>query len=494
MKKPININLFVSCPQNSETLNNQKVALAKWLNELEVDFANANKKEKEVDINTVIYSVPENRKQVGEKNIKKADIAIFLFDDKPDDVLVNELKLAVERSKKFREPELFVFFSKKAEENQDIKQIKQILVDGGWIPEPLTNTQKLLDNVKEKIHQYVRSQKSIHEIRRWSKFRYYGLLIGGIILAILIPLSIWLSIKLDKAESKRLLIVGGGSARNFIENSLLSKKNGLSTKYWIYTNMPSGEAYRLLAEENMNYTKDFDSLPYYPVIISAQKAKGEESFCEINNVKKKQLFKDRGIIIGIYIGNDNLVVYGSNDAFNDIQIGQDSTITNDALNSIIAISKDSIMYKKTPPIMIYTTKNKSGTKNAYDSVCKSLTAYDSICDSRNIDHLFFNIDSITGQKTKNKWLTLGSEYYSPKENKNRLMVVNGDEQHTHIYKQLYVYFMMYKDGDNYRLPNATEEFLKKILKKTDIGDSIIDSIKDIKVKDKILYDYFPAIK
>ena len=470
MKKPIKINLFVSCPQNSEALNNQKVALAKMCNELEVDFA---KGEKEVDINTVIYSVPENRKQIGEKNIKKADIAIFLFDDKQDDVLVNELKLTVDRSKKFREPELFVFFSKKAEENQDIEQIKQILVDGGWIPEPLTNTQKLLDNVKEKIHQYVRSQKSIQEIRRWSKLRYYGLLIGGIALTILIPLSIWLSIKLDKAESKRLLIVGGGSARAFIEDSLLNNINdtvsrnrkSLSDGYWLYTPMPSGDSYRVFAEEIINLNGSYKNRPYYPIVISSEKPNGDTLF---RRTLEKTYFIKKGYVIGVHLGDDYLVAYGGNKAFDSV-VYSGSTILETTLDSIIGIQSSLLLKNDSAFIPVYTTNKNSGTLNTYLDTLRShhngLKSYIKARDNKQVG-----------------WIALGSRWYYPKDKTMQRLTVLDNTNHKKITKQIYVYFILYKDNDSYKLPDATKDFLKKMR----VDTAIINRIKVIKENDKTI--------
>ena len=500
MKKKT-INLFIACSTTSDILNMQKNKLEKLCDELSIEFAEKGEK---VTINAVAYDDMERRMLVFKRYIKhKADIVVFLVDKKLGAFLEEELDLAVKRGRQYRRPELLVYITDSIEQGTKQK-VAGILEKGGWLYNIIQSTEELLTDVEKRIKGYVGSYESIRKKQHSFKFLSWFVIIlfglgaiGGI----------WGSIKyfeqskaLKEAESKRLLIVGGGSARKYIEDSLLCKKNGLSTKYWIYTNMPSGDAYRLLAEENMNYTKDFDSLPYYPVIISAQKAGGDEAFCGINNEKgeafcginneKKEQFKDKGIVIGVYIGNDNLVVYGSNDAFDEIQIGQDSTITTKVLDSIIAASKDSLINKKPHPrMMIYTTKNNSGTKNAYDSVCNSLTIYDSICDRLNIDHLFFNIDSITGHKTKNKWLALGSEYYSPKENKYRLKVVNGDKQN--ISKDLYVYFMLYKDRkEKYRLPSAIENFLLDIK----VADTTITSIKNINVTDKILYDNFSAIK
>ena len=336
MKKIKTINLFVACSSTSEFLNDQKEELVGFCKELNIEFANKNIS---YTISPVSYEDPESRKDVFDRYLRKADIIIFLVDNVRDDVLVSEFKKAVKRNNIFNQPEVLVFASNQIEENEAFnKEIKQICADGGWLYEPLKNTDDLKDNVKEKIYRYVRSYERIKEIRIWSKRRYYGLNYGLPFLVVLLVLSIMLGLYYYKswkmAESKKLLIVGGGSAKNYIEEKCLNKNSlvKLNPDIWWYAPMPSGDAYRMISEEIINLEGDYKNRPYYPIIISAEKAERDTLF---RRTIDPGYFSNKGYVIGIHIGDDYLVAYSGNNAFDDYINDTSLTILDTDLDNII---------------------------------------------------------------------------------------------------------------------------------------------------------------
>lgn len=480
----ININLFVACPPKSDALNKQKEALADLCKEMGINYAT------DIEINAVTYNVPENRKKVGDEYIKnKADIVIFLIDKERDEILMDELKLAVKQNKVFNKPKLFVYVSNKIKDKEDLdfdREINQILDDSGLLPESITNTNKLVENTRKKIQQYKRSSNRIRRLQRRSKVKFYG---TYLVLPIAFAFVCLFAVLWINAESRRLLIVGGGSARQFIEDSLIQKENGIGANYLnLYAAMPSGESYRILSEERIkNYNGEtYKNRPYYPIVISAQEA-SEEEFLGLSN---KQEFRETGIIIGKHLSDDWLVAYGSKHAFDRIK-KSDTEIKVSTIDSIVLTT---ILDSITSQIDVYTTSEKSGTLNAYYKACDSIKSRDSIFKRRRIG--FSNKDYLPKKGNMDNWIALGSNYYRPL-NKNMESLVILDNDDLKITKKIYVYFMLYKyktkNGTVYVMPKATKKFLKKL--KLDNGD--LKKIERIKTNDmtvlydttKVLFDY-----
>lgn len=481
------INIFVACSPTSEVLNDQKEALVKFCRELNTKFAD---EYKDYYIKPIPYEDLERRMEVFENHIKNIDIILFLIDNKRDADLVKELELAMKRSNKFHKPEILVFASDKIKENKAYDdEIKQICANGGWLYEPLKDTEDLLNNVKEKINRYVRSYKSILEIRKWSKARYYGLPIA-IVLAIMgVAYFLCRPLIKNKMESRQLLIMGGGSAINYIvENTpSLKNKDDLNTMRWHYAAMASGNSYGLIAEEVLKNYDGYKSHPYYPIVLSAQKV-SEDNFLKTSYNKSE--FNKTGIVIGVFLGFDWLVAYGSKDAFPK----PDSIIHADVLNTIIAdqvlllksqsdseandfVESDAITVIK--PTTIYTTSDNSGTLNAYKGICDS-----SIIHYNDIEHhIFSDIVTISEQNHGKEWIALGSKYYHPQ---NKLMDIFTvlDGSNNRITKKIYVYFMLYNHDGLYVLPYATKRFLKKI----QLPDATIDSLDNPQIISRIIND------
>lgn len=503
------INIFIACSLQSEILTDQKMHLARKCRELNTELAEIGK---DFYINPIMYENPERRMEVFKKHIKHDDIVIFMIDNERDAVLVDELVQAVNLNIVLNKPEVLVFASDKIKNNKEYdNEIKQICADGGWLYEPLKNTEDLWDNVKEKIYRYVRSYKKIKKLRSLSSARYYGLRHLLPFMFVLLGISLVLGYRYYKsAETKRLLIVGGGSARNYIEDSSLKQKHGnntdlvkLNPDFWWYAPMPSGDSYRMIAEEIINLESDYKSRPYYPIIISAEQAKEDTLF---RRTIDTSYFREKGYVIGIHIGDDYLVAYGDNGAFDEYKnlINSNGTIYEEYLDLIINDQAQRLKNNDTTSLIkIFTTNKNSGTLNAYLDTLRfkhtGLNNYMEVRDSKQLKQIFSSIDSLNINK---KWLVLGSRYYKTK-NVDAIPLTVLDTKydmihdtiiHDTIKKPIYVYFLLYKDNDSYRLPDATEDFLRTILKENDAD--IIDRIKLIKCNDTtiikkntILYEF-----
>lgn len=492
------INLFVACPKDSDNLKSLKEDIKKKCRDLNVYFANTIKEEKEdrkIKIIPVTYDAPERREEVCKQIIKhRADIVLFLFDDVYDKYLLDELEFAVERSIKFHKPEPLVYVNKNNDhftDNDLDKKITEILAEGGWVYEPFYEPVDLWRKVLDKLERYFNQYHSIRRIQRYAKWRYYGLWIGSLLLVVSLILGAIFFRNWKKAESKRLLIVGGGSARAYIEDSIFHKQGSLSTKFWLYAPLPSGDAYRMMAEEVINIQNtDYKSHPYFPIVISAGKAKSDSVF---RRTIRPDQFIDKGIVIGMYLGNDYLVAYDGNQAIDDSLIGANSTIKASDLNMIISKQDSLLRVKDTINLIsIFTTNNNSGTLNSFrDNGCYNIVSYITICDSVKYGRVFSDIDTLS---KCDKWIALGSNYYHPQYTSNVTPLVVHDNNGDTITKPVYIYFMLYKDknGDKnsptYILPHATKRFLKSMNMRLTLIDSIQYN-KGLKIDTStILYD------
>lgn len=498
--KPTTINLFVVAPKNS--LKKEKERIKKCCDGLNIKKAETGKLFK---IETTTYNAPENRKDVSNNHIKnKADIVIFLVDNNinvsEDDPLVDNIKLAIKQNNIFHKPEPVVFVQYNNLNNNNFELINKILATGGWVPEPYRNTKELLGKVKDKINRYTDLYPSIKSERRNSKIRYYGLRVAMVLSVILVTIIAYFLLFRDKVESRQLLVMGGGSAKNYIIKNTSLEIKDLDKMFCHYAAMASGNSYGLIAEEVIKNYNGYRAHPYYPIILSAQQAKAND-FLKESDIKE---FKDTGIVISIMVGYDWLVAYGSKGVFSDNVNSLDNVIRTDLLDTIIAhqvsllkspadsANIDSVT-TKTRPITVYTTSENSGTINTYKRICDSslITQYNSIRHHRFTDNLYLSNEL----NAEGGWIALGSEYYRPTNNKMDSLIVL-DSTGNRITKPLYVYFMLYKHNGSYVLPKATKNFLKKIDVDKDIIKCINKKINEndtIIINDTITIKYFKGL-
>lgn len=466
--KDINIiNIFVACSSSSENLNEKKEELMKMCNDMNIEFA---EKGQCFAISPVSYEDLERRMFVFSDYINnKADIVVFLIDETLGPFMEEKLQLAAGRAYSHTKPELLVFVSKDIDKEQEQK-IREILKKDGWLYDQLDSTQNMLANVKKRIKGFVGEYENKRRKRIKNQITHW------FVVGLVILLSVWggykiinLRKQIEKLETKRLLIVGGGSARNYIEEARLTgkeKEKGLvklKPDYWWYAPMPSGDSYRIIAEEIINFGVDYKKRPYYPIVISAERITNDSIPFRKN--KTIEQFRDKAIVAGIQLDNDTLIVYSA-----------DNTILD---SDSISCSKLNNLIQDTTIITLRTSVN-SGTFKSYvdNSVCPDLNKV------KNRLRFFSDTDVLSKQYQGEKWLALGSRYYRPKDEGVASSIVYNNNDCI-AKKPICVYFLLYnKKTDTssvkeYILPDATKEFLNKIMESDVKKDTLLCKIENI---------------
>lgn len=462
MKKKIN--LYIVCSTRNDVLKDQKEKIIKKCQSLKEQYAET-EDGCEITINAVGYDDPENENIVSKKFIdNNANIVVFLFDKESDKKQRKRIEDNLDKSvRKYRQkhlPEILVYLPHDAEKNISEKTKKLLKNDS-------INIKRLLDtNLEEvvghNIQTYVDSYEMLHQVHQWAIFKPWIPVFIVLIISLLAHGKIQdANDKYIRESQKRILIAGGGSAKHYIEENF----NILKDPYWIYAPVASGNAYRLLMEETAMETSEKH---YYTIILSAGET-GDTSFLRNNKAKTDSVtrmkeiekFRKFGVIIGIHMGMDTLVVYCSD----NISLGNNgSTLSKAEMDSV---------YKKWGN-NIYTTNETSGTLKAYNELIGIDIKPTKIFYSSEI------IDDTT-------WIAFGSKYYYPKNAVKKYVISDTNVKP----KQIYVYFIKYKDQkeDKYFFPDEERRFLKKGL---GFDDEIINRINDSLLDDrtKILFDFF----
>lgn len=489
------INIYISCSTKNEYLNNQKKKITELCADLNDEYS---EKKDNVNIKAVGYDDPESRDEVFKDFTQKtADIVVFLVDkDCKDDRrkrLEEELEYVCSSYEKNAFPYILVYLSKDCDRhlkveietllkqykldtktlNDDVsepvkEEIRKALKRNGFSEDNLNNS--LLAGVEGNIRKYINSYKFLNQIREFKKEkRKFWVAIMALIFGIIVIFAILK--KYNEASQPRLLIAGGGSAKNLINFEYLNEgdtnKNDILEKiaeHWIYAPIPSENAYLLIMEEAKMGIGDYEKRNYYPIILSASKAV-DSSFWKDSKLD----FRNVGIIIGIHVGNDSLVVYSS------------PTINGSPVADL-SMREQLLEVIKDTTIQLFTTNAGSGTLRSY----LNFLGKEELNPNPEQQQVFYETDSITDTN----WIALGSKSYHPKiSSKDLSFTIDTLE------KQVYIYFLKYKSvkNANYELPEATKKFLEKI----HINDSLIVSIQNLQPDKKdttILFDTFCAYK
>jgi len=270
-------------------------------------------------------------------------------------------------------------------------------------------------------------------------------------------IGMWGGICLQQYRSSKmpkLVFAGGGSVANMIKdisNGAVDIKNYSNS---IYLDLPSKNAWSLLAEEVMiNHTSDSVTNKFYPVCLSALKAE-DSAFHRIVTPEK---FKEKGTVVSYYLGEDTLVVYTNDDSMGE--------------NDQILIGELSKKVKEgciDTSVNVYITQEGSGTYLTYQELLK---------DTINIDNckgtlkwydaklLYKNLNA-----EEDKFIVLTSKHYTPEDIKGKCKrkVVMNERGDTTLTKAMYLYFAGYTNPNQpyISIPNEMVEFLKKIKKDT----------------------------
>lgn len=253
----------------------------------------------------------------------------------------------------------------------------------------------------------------------------------------------------ERAEKPMLLIAGGGSVANLIEErpgtqipNLANYPNG----YFVH--FPTKSAWKMLVEEVVSRQ---DPIRYYPICISATKAT-DEDFC--SGLITKETFVKEAIIVSCKLGEDSLAVYLP-DACPFIE---NNPKCKETMRISVGQLKQLIESKK---MNVYSTSFESGTRAGY---CQVLGIDNNQLDEYLAGQFSEHSTYISVFKDEKPFLLLGSKHYQADdvctESNTLRLVVDTD-----YVKPMMIYFMAYRHSSErpsegvYEVPEETLDFL-----------------------------------
>lgn len=278
----------------------------------------------------------------------------------------------------------------------------------------------------------------------------------GIVFAIVLTaIGIWGGIYLQQyisSKTPKLVFAGGGSVANMIKDITKGDVNIKNYGNSIYLDLPSKNAWSLLAEEVMiNHTSDSVANKFYPVCLSALEA--EDSV--FHKIVTRDEFMKKGTVISYYLGEDFLEVYTNQN------IGNGDNISIKDLSEIVKEWCADTTSK------VYITQEGSGTYLTYQELLKEKINIDSCKKALNWYDSNLLYKNLTADNSK--YIVLTSKHYTPDNIKGKCQpkkVVN--ESGEPLSKAMYLYFAGYTDPHQpyISIPDEMVAFLKKLTNDT----------------------------
>lgn len=464
--------------------------------------------DKKIDIKTVDYDDPEGEGDVPNNFIKEnADFVIFLIDDSYDEkrlkLYKEKIKTAVDSYSNNFKPFVIVYLTKaakgKLEKSNDGsrgKELNDLLnKEEQKIKVVIAETDSISATIKQDIELYeeLYVNKWVQAARktiRKKRILAWIIPITLFILAVVFALPFINQYQTEKQP--RLLLVGGGSAKNYIRDECGIDVISYYPKYWIYAPMPSSNSWTLLTEEAM---KNDEHRKYYPICLSAEEA---DDTVFLGNMEPT-VFKEKGVVVSLLIGYDTLKAYCNFSYINrkfldDIlkqscrklklknQDNQDSTMITyfDSISRTKTIGCETLnaFIQKDKSIKLYTTSLRSGTRNAYIDPTKANLQFLTEEYDPNNHKIELYTDNSTIDSSLN-FIILGSKHYKPYHGISEAKALTVlDKNGNQIIKPIYLYFMAYNTNEKYEIKEEISNFLDKIGKS--LSEDQINKIKKSK--------------
>jgi len=467
------INIFIA---GSKTLKTYRERLILWANSKNYDYRRRNEG---LQIN--VYSF----KEVGDDQdaynaviTEKSDIILFVVEGSIGEKTKEELIKAKEGFSQKGRPEIWVFTNRS--ETNAITYLEGAL--GRKYSVDFDSAEALVNKVNLRLDNYVDKIKSseykAHKVVNTSTFlKGWGKVAIICLACLLAGLCIGkyngcgMTFTEEKAEKTMLLIAGGGSVANFIEEqpgTLIPALADYPNGYFLH--LPTKSAWKMLIEEVVSRQ---DTRRYYPICISAAEAT-DSDFCSAQI--SKQMFLDSAIVVSCKLGEDSLAVYVQKGC-KFLKDNAECLYTN---HISVAKLKELIENKE---MNVYSTSLESGTRAGY-------------CQVLDIDNDKFN-EYLAGQfseyspissvsKGNKPYLLLGSHCYQMNAVRDDALRLTVD---TKFVKPILIYFMAYGvSHDIYTIPKETIEFIHHL--KLNSLDDYISSEGTIKIKnhDHVIYN------
>ena len=402
----------------------------------------------------------------------KSDIVLFIIEDRIGEKTREEFLLASEARKKRGKPKIYVFLKEQKERTAELAEIEN-LINGNHSSYYIeySSLDDLVAKVRNRLNKDVNERldkSNASPVKKLRKYKFWA-----IASTIVLFLLFGIGIKQYLAKDHRvvLLFVGGGSAMNCIKDKYESVGDVYSYEHSICIGVSSSVAWSLISGEILHHhavKNDRVQIPFYPVCLSAKEAK-ESDFLKLCD---REQFVNKGSVLSVYLGDDQLIVYIKKSYDNGLVNGKDS-IHVDELSQLIRESLDE-------NYIIYTTQEGSGTLLSYrDLLTPKGIEITTKAMGNNLQWFSSQTPSNSIRRDEKPYLILGSEYYTAtevyEEGDCRGLVVI-DENGKTIKKPVYLYFAGYHhglEGRYFWIPDEMVELLKKINPK--YGDVIKDN-------------------
>jgi hypothetical protein len=481
MKKQIPI--FIA---GAKSFRDQRVALKAMANDLNTEFSD---QKKDVVIYMCSYeNFGDHQQEYNQFIADVADLVIFVLDGSIGKHTEDEFRLAVSEYKKEDMPKVLVFLKEFDQTTPGIQKIQHLLEEA-FGPEfyyiSYSSTEDLCTKAKERIQQHVnRYQHRINTIRR--------AIAAGFVFLLMIACFITATFFSNKDNRTRpepsLIFVGGGSASNYLDSCYhYDVRHNKQEKNSLFINMPSLDSYSLLTdwilEHKNNDTIDNSNNFFYPISLSASSATPKLFTQDLKNVNE---LSDNGIIFSYFMGYDTLCVHFCVRDTAHFSILKADTIDTD--NLIKWLSAD-------PTIVIYTTRDHSGTFNTYDVLLDSIFSKNGIAGTRDIYYKENSFKELFDKKKDNGisgFVVLASNYYQPckidifdQENPDTYYMRYLKHNDRIQRKSMNIYFpalRISKTHTTYQIPTVAQRFINAVdstVKLQDIYE--INTIRDTMV-------------
>ena len=433
---------------------------------------------------TVAYSVSSyetfgnNQEEYNDFITKKAHLVIFVLKDKIGPHTEEEYLLSMQTKKMKNRPKVVVFMNAYDEVTSDIAYINGLLRGEDYYIS-YKNDEDLVLKVKEYLADFAGKNTCERKSTPSAKKKWWKVVAGLLAGALLALCAMFYLGHCDK--SPILLIAGGGSAKNYIEQYKGVQVDRYPSSYYVH--MPSGNAWLLITEEVISPQQ---TPQYYPVCISASRAK-EEDFLKITS---KEKFLKSGSVIETYLGDDTLSICLKN--VPEVTSRLDAKCLRE---QEISVQELGMLMKNVDSLNVFATSPNSGTRMAYEKI---LVGANVSLEEISLSQFSEDTDFASINVENKPYVLLGSRCYKMRELTRpmadgdvvELLVYNDvDGRRQYSIKPIYLYFMAYAPSSNNVLtvPMQTQKLLK------DLGVATSDKVKDGKLKrsceDSVILSY-----
>lgn len=462
------INIFVA---GSKTLHVYRDKLVLWANGKNYDF-----RRKQADIQINVYSfveVGDDQDLYNKVITEDSDIALCIVEGIIHEKTKEELLYAKSALNRKGHPELWVF-TKDADVNT------QAFLEGALgrkYSVDFVSTEDFINQVSKRVSNYIDNiigfqKQSQTKIVKTQIHKKIGIAVLILLCLSFIGMFVFGVVRPKVEESpSMLLIAGGGSVANFIEEqpdteipSLANYENG----YFLH--LPTKSAWNMLVEEVVSLQ---DKRRYYPVCISAVEATDEDF---LNAQITQKMYIDSAIIVSCKLGEDSLAVYIPKDCE---FLKENENCKNSGHISVPQL-KNLLLTKE---MNVYSTSYQSGTRAGY---CKILEIKNEDLNEYLAGQFSESSPMTSVDQNKKPYLLLGSQYYQMKAVKSDALMLTVQSDYV---KPMLIYFMAYNaKNDLYKIPKETLSFMHH-LRIHELDDYISkDGTIKIKNKDQVIYD------